>query len=455
MRWIILLLIVACGKHEEPHLKDVRDSDGDQILNYQEEGAGKYLANFDLPKKISGRIKLQALPEADITFSNDSDLKEKALAAIAQERTFEDERFFSEFFDLNLQKNKNFDFNSNFNTVHLYFDQLDLKAEEVILSHPSHERTLGRWHSHMKIILNREELSGLFKGSHWFRIKKSFPSSQYFQDSKDETIRKKTYKVFFSDGITSKVLYASKELTLNALKQALNISDSREVIGTELFFNSLEESSEQWFHRIHLNGHVALVKMTLQDLRERFLQGLGKKSFTLLRQNGQAGAAVALNAAPGATVYLKIRPIKSIRSFHEYTESKKYRTGGGYHGHNTEWNCIFQMRRISSETLTTPILEEFLNNLSFKIAAEENFSVLEQIDEKGIFWEIAFKSESESIGLALNNSPASSFTVTGQYGGWCDDPYKNPWVHGQIQTNVEGYLKFEIESYVEKIQERP
>lgn len=36
MKWFILIILFACGKHDEPKQLDLRDSDGDQVLNYQE-----------------------------------------------------------------------------------------------------------------------------------------------------------------------------------------------------------------------------------------------------------------------------------------------------------------------------------------------------------------------------------------------------------------------------------
>ena len=47
MKILILLILIACGKHEEPNFVDMRDKDGDQILNYEEDSLNKYIADID------------------------------------------------------------------------------------------------------------------------------------------------------------------------------------------------------------------------------------------------------------------------------------------------------------------------------------------------------------------------------------------------------------------------
>ena len=54
MKWLILVLIISCGQ-KNPPVRDVGDSDGDQIPNYLEEKGEleKYTANI----KPFGEVK--------------------------------------------------------------------------------------------------------------------------------------------------------------------------------------------------------------------------------------------------------------------------------------------------------------------------------------------------------------------------------------------------------------
>lgn len=80
MKWLILLALVsACGKHQEPKALDYRDSDGDQIQNYQETELDKYVANFESLGSISGVLRFNAEKTIELTFNNEHDLNTKTL----------------------------------------------------------------------------------------------------------------------------------------------------------------------------------------------------------------------------------------------------------------------------------------------------------------------------------------------------------------------------------------
>ena len=73
MKWLILILFISCGKHESPSAIDLRDEDGDQILNYMEASQEqKHIANFETLGAIKGTLKIHHLNPVEIKFSNEA-----------------------------------------------------------------------------------------------------------------------------------------------------------------------------------------------------------------------------------------------------------------------------------------------------------------------------------------------------------------------------------------------
>ena len=56
MKWLLLILLVSCGKEEMPKAIDLRDADGDQIINAEEINDDVYIADFTPINEINGQL---------------------------------------------------------------------------------------------------------------------------------------------------------------------------------------------------------------------------------------------------------------------------------------------------------------------------------------------------------------------------------------------------------------
>ena len=55
---LVLILIMSCGRNIEPPVQDLSDDDGDQILNKDELGFNKFIADLPNVQKLNGSIKI-------------------------------------------------------------------------------------------------------------------------------------------------------------------------------------------------------------------------------------------------------------------------------------------------------------------------------------------------------------------------------------------------------------
>jgi hypothetical protein len=451
MKFFILLMLIACGKHEEPVAVDLRDSDGDQIQNYKEGELEKYIAGFDRLEKISGVIKFTTNKNEEISFSNESDLKKDTLQLVTGDDTsLMRDQFFSEWSELKLALGgKTILAAADLNKVYIEFNATTVKPSELVLVDGKLEKQLGEWSDFMRLRLTKDELNGLLNGKMQLALRKKFPKAQFYLNDSDETIRVKTYKVHTYDGHKSKVLYVSKELPIEKLLGFLKIDKFTEVSDEDLFFDSKDLSGKQWFLREYANGNKAIAFYTLQDLKEEFRNKFARNKVKLERINGTPVSSLNLNNAANSKIYLIIRPRLTKRTFKEYTEVTSHRTGSASQGSDERWSCTHYKRRIETEVETNPAIGDFFFNLNEKFSNDE-IKWTEQIDEKGIFWEIMLTTNVANLTFSLQGLNSSTFTTTGEH--YVDCGYQGKRSTAATPTNFEGKLSFEIESFVEKFK---
>jgi hypothetical protein len=444
------MFLFSCGKYQEPRLLDMQDHDGDQIPNHLEDGHAKYIADFEELKVVRGVIKFAGSPQEEIVFSNQHDLNDQSVKLLTGETAGKD-AFFTEWSDLKLNSpvTKNLS-NGVLNTLHFYFEPTDTPPEELVLIHEKGVRSFGKWSEYMKLQLSQEEFLSVLEGTSKFRLRKKFHQSPYSPQTSDTTIQDKTYRVHINDGEKSKVLYVAKSVSENKLHSILSIPHVTKVTEDNLFFNSQEQGPSQWFQRDLSNGDKVLIWLDIATLKQQFLNQFKTQKLSLARVNGIPQNSLHFENKKGAKIYLRIRAEQTIRSFKEYSDRKKHRTGGGYHGHNEEWVCDSYYREISAETNSPVTLNNLFENLIPYEHLISEMQILEQQDEKGFYWEVIFSSVSENITFSLTPQPESTYTTTGQYKIDCH----GSTVRGRAasyRTNQEGKLSFEIESFVEKL----
>ncbi len=338
---------------------------------------------------------------------------------------------------------------SNLNTLHLYFEPTEIEPEEVILLAGKSQKNLGKWSSYMKLHFSKIEFDGFMSGKLKLALRKKFTKAQFYLSESDESIRQKTYKVHFFDGTKSKVSYVSKELPFEKLLKVLGIKGAIKVTDELLFFNSLDRNENQWFEREYLNGNRALVFSSIEELRKNFYNKFTQKKLDLKRENGSPTAIEFGNKA-NSKIYLYVRPTKTYRTFEDYTEKTQHRSGSRAHGSDDAWTCIHYLRKVKSVVTEVPTIEEFVNNLNPGLETEKDIQIIEQKDERGIFWEVMISNAVENLTLTLSGLNPSTFTTTGEHAYDCG--HRGKGSTAATPTHPEGKLSFVMESFVEKIQ---
>lgn len=449
MKWLILIMLISCGKHEEPKRLDYFDSDGDQVLNYEEDELGKYVANFEAYGKISGVLRLSTNDVLELPFSNEVDLNSRTLDLLTgnNERTNFD-NYFSEWSKLQLQVQKPIkDLKLLYYQGYMYFEQKLDPADEVILMMEKGSVLLGEWKPNMSITLTREQIELLSEKKASLAVKKKFKRSKDFDVDQDNTIQTKTYRVYLNDGQTSKILYVAKELSFTELLKILNVKATELKSEEELFFNTHVTGNAEWIFRELLNGDKVLAYSDMDHLRGHVQKFYHYQKKTISRENGFSAEKIQLNNKTGAKVFLRIRSIKqTLREF--YTTTDKRRHGGGRE--QGVWDCIHYLRYVKSESATSLHLTYLLQN--FPLTGLDGAHILEQMDNQGAFWELKLNSEGENSELAILPKTQDTYLLTGEYSNSCHRDALNRGTHASYKTNPEGKLSIEVESYVEKIQ---
>lgn len=444
MKWFILLALVAsCGKHTQPEAQDIRDSDGDQIQNYQESELDKYVANIEELKEVKGIIRFRTDELKEYSFSNAYDRNSRAIEMITgNENQIQAEDYFSEWSTVELEKKSELGLKESLYEVTLEFSSGSDVPHEVMLLKGKNRINLGQWSQVMSLRLSSEDLGLLISGEAKLAMVKKFEHSLNVQKDSNQTIREKTYRVFHHNGSETQVYYVSKELSFEAFQDLLNIESSTTVNEDYLFFGSHLSTETKWFTRELASGEKVIVKSNMRMLRETFLKRFDYQKKTIGRVNGKTLDSIHFKNVDNSKVYLRIKSIyKTKRTFSE----SSYTRGGGGGGRegNAEGRCTYYNRRITSETAQAVSLDEMMKEIStesFMPSHVENLT-----DDSGPYWEMKLDSLNPNSVLTFNSLPTQGNLIVGDYRSSCG------FVASTIGMNPEGKLSLEVESYVEKI----
>jgi hypothetical protein len=294
-------------------------------------------------------------------------------------------------------------------------------------------------------------------------LKKASKISPLFKEDTQTTIREKTYKVHYLDNKHSKVMYVSNELTYEEFMDLLHIKKAEFINDNALFFNThIPSNGDKWFTRQLANGDRILVKTNRDRLRKELLENYTYKKSTISRSNGKMGKFLTLGNKLDAKVFLKLRPgVFTKRSFEESKVKKRHGHGGGggMHGSGSNfYDCTHFMRNVKKETKHPADIETIMTRSLFASqnkAVGLNFfndaEILEQLDDKGLYWEMKLNDTPVNMVWALPDLPKTTYVVTGEYKNSCSDAALNRGRGKAHSTNKEGSMSFVVESYVEKI----
>jgi hypothetical protein len=448
MKWLILLALVACGKHQEPAALDYHDSDGDQIQNYKESDFDKYVANFESLGEVKGVIRFNTDKLNEIRFTNQHDLDNNTMELMtANEKRIQTQDYFSEWSRVILQdKIVAPSLKLSQYSVQLEFVTGSDKPDEVLLVKGNTSLKLGDWAEVMKPSISSEDLTALSEGNAKLVLVKKFKKLKFF-DETDQTIKEKTYRVFYNDSKTTKIFYVSKELEFVSFLEMMKIKKYVPVTEDDYFFNSHLLNETNWYTRELVNGDKIIAKTSFDQLKTKFEQNYTYQKKVISRVNGDVSSVLELKNKPGAKVYLRIRSIqKTMRTFNESVSSRREGGGGGREGNAGSMMCHSYRRNITNETLVHFDFNDVVTQMNHpEFFGQEE--IYPEISENGLYFETKAELSNENVKLNFNPLPASTYVQSGEYRNNC-----MPEARGQ-RTNTEGKLSLEVESLVEKIQE--
>lgn len=451
----LLLLAAACGKHEQPAGFDFYDNDGDQVLNFQEKAEEKDFANIPEFGGVRGILRIHGEDLIEIPIANDISTK-TALDLISRpEKRMQLEDYFSEAAILkpgqviSVQK-----LSRPIYKVEIILEGASELGAEVALKDGKALRKFRQVGLNFEDNLSLEVIKRLASGEGQIVLEKRFSHSSLFQEDSQGSIREKTYRVHLYDGQKSSTLYVSKGLLFEELLQRFNIQKVEEINDLKLFdVGTLQP--EGWYVRSYKNGDLILVHSRASLLQEKFLKRFDYKRTILTRSNGIPSNKIALLNKNDAKVFIKMKNGKrSERSFLEQTSRTDHRRGGGGGGGKEggggdyeSWSCYHNLRKVR---------EEIVSNVSFDYLFEEingmrgmEMVIQDTMIENGTYTMIAtIENARENVEFGFRNLPAQTYTTTGEYSVNCQG-YPVHRIEEARNTNVEGELKIEIESYTE------
>lgn len=445
MKWLIFLLLVSCGKHEQPKALDLNDNDGDLIVNQEDQD--KDIANYRSLSMVSGKMNFIGNEKYEFSFSNGRNLKEDSLDLIVGDHDYNHrDHFFSEWAELKLYGDKkSITIKDEITTLNFIFDEQDDNPDEVILVNGKEKKKVADWKPFTKISILRHDLDDVLNGRASFHVRKKDIKSKFSDQSADKTIEDKTNKIYKYDGTKASVYYVAKTLNDAELLKIMNVTSLKNLNDEKLFFNSHEQGSNEWFQRIYENGDRVLYYGKIQDIKISFLEKFSYKKTLLRRENGRAVTALTVTNNKDEPVYLKIRPGKIVRTFKDEQRIKNFSKKA--HDDEIIYTCFYNFRDVASEKYLVPTISEFLQTLKQPLKQDEDFKIKENQDEKGIFWEMIIYPKINNMRLDLFEQSSETYTTTGYTFKTCESGQKPKESMPQYQTNVEASLNFEIESY--------
>ncbi len=444
MKWLILLALVAsCGKHTQPAAQDIRDSDGDQIQNYQESELDKYVAETESLEAVKGVIRYFSNGQKTISFSNKFDLDARTLEMMTGNKDrFSPDEYFSEWTYARVDNPQVIEFSDLQQEVSIEFSTGSDTPDNVVLVNGEERLELGNWAPKMRINLSVKDLSELLKGNAHLIMEKKLKRKLNPSADTDKLIQDKTYRVYYNDGFINQVIYVSKELKFKKFLELKGLEKIIHIDEDDIFYGSRILDDSRWFARDLNNGDKVLTKTQMSYLRDNFLKRFSYSKKTIGRVNGKSYENLNVSVAPGAKVYLRINSISKTNRTFSLTEETRGGGGGGREG-NAGGRCKIQRRVIQNEIIKYLHFNEFLNEFGPDLLKPS--SIREISDQDGIYWEMKLDTSKMNSLVVIGSLPAASYTITGEIKSTCD------YVGGTQLTNPEGKLSLEIESYVEKI----
>lgn len=441
MKWLIFLLLVSCGKHQQPNALDVSNPDGDKYVN--EEGIKKYFPDIAPMGKISG---IATINGTQITFNNDHQDQNLGIKFLLTEMS-EAERKAIIDYDGKLS----FSFDANFspietNTMKISFQTEKQNFKDLVLVEGQTEKLLGTWNREMSFTLSKAEILKIKSKKAYFLVRQDYKrKNKYFTWDNYETLNENNRRVIVQDGENIKILLVAKTLPESKLLSFLTEVSNPQEFRTEFLFDGYESGGRVWFQKHTQRGDIIFVHSPIADIRNVFEKNFEKTVSVMSRKNGMKSESIELKMNEAGKAFIHVRPlVKKTRTFTE-----KSWTVQPPRGAYIQITCHYKARESMTSSVSIPSIGEFIKNQNDLFNLKKNVSIYEGTDERGPIWKILVTSDKPSVKLELFALNASSYIQTGVIETNCDFRM-NPTVDPKSLQTEEEELSFEVQIYSEK-----
>lgn len=448
---ITLFLIISCGRHDMPKKKDLNDSDGDQIRN-SDEGKGwqRFIAKISPLEEVEAQLDFTTgsgvLVKHQFMLSNKLDLrsyiKDLMVKNLASMKRSE---YFSEFSYLRLKRSVLMpDLAPSLTWVSLKFPSLKTEPKALFYITENEKVEIGTWNRVMNFQLSTDKLALLLSGEAFLAVTKMTDKAEFFEQTQEESIREKTYRVLVSDGQTTAIHYISKELNLSQIMSYLKISTYRNINEENILTTTLKSDIPEWWLRTINDRDIVIIHENLRNLSDHYLQGFDTTSYIIKRINGKLQGSIDIRKHPQAKLLFKFRAYQRSVTFSEILKKTEQRGGGQ---NSDYWACLNHYRVPGEVMHREANGEDLYLNTVFSHSLSPLF--LAQKDETGAFWEVGIESTEELISLGLKDLPNSDYVQEGLFKSKCIGA-RDFNIKPNLNTSERSF-ELRVEALVEKI----
>jgi hypothetical protein len=452
MKWLIFLFIVtACGNHTQPAGKDIRDRDGDQIMDGEEVGMNKFIANITPLENVQMIVKLKGSAGPGVNFENCIDVAKYSKDLLVKNKIrIPKDDYFGEWSKLTRKQGSlpigeneyRYILKLSFNKLQTMPTLLHLRSSEGII-------LTFKWMKEMEIELTKDEYKNLQDNTYTFSLSRSDKLNPAYQMSQQESVKRNTYRVLMNNGESTNIYYVANELSFEAFLKEINVTEVFDIDMMNILTTSHSHHLSQWWVRTLNEKDKVLVKDDLKNISNYRLQGFNKDIHKLGRQNGYSQNQLKVEKHAYAEVLLKIRAEQQMRTFSTRYETKVVGSLAR-EGYKIKYEIIDYLPSTNEVVPANQILSNItidgnplLNNKDVMI----HFMTGE--DKLGTYVEVIIKTERTDFILNVPSLDLDSYRPTGvvrrRIG---DDRWEN--MSGTV-TNPEGYFNLLIDAYIEKL----
>lgn len=432
MKWIFLILIIACG-HKEPPLPKLQEP---TMANLEKEGRIFSVKTMPL---IAGTIRISTTSKElySLNLTNQTNNYLSAIKALTwkhKEESFHDTshlRFRDTVLINTLPDERAF-------KVSLTLDNSSEQLTVYLIDNETQE-TIWKGAPGLTQTMNRDQLDSFLKGYSSLRI--------FTQDQSWEQIlnwKERYNNLFYYDGENVSIFYIAKDMKLTEVFERLKVSDAVDVSEKDLW--SFEGTKEKWFYN-EQGRNIAIMSLTKDEVRKQYTNSINPQKLIVSRVDGKSSERLIIehDQSTGKSVLLRIKKSNRVtRNFEEWIEEGVINLGSM--GGSGKYRNTF--RKVSSEQSTKSSFDELLENLMVtndnrELPASLHLKMLRSyVDDYGNqTWELSAEFNS-TFALAFQNSPSNTWVEVGLIKNSFGGKKANP-------VNSEASWKFDMEAYLQ------